>query len=391
MDIPFLPAFLSLHRHFSAMKKNTINIELSDAKELVALRKRATKGGGYSLYLDYYIYGQRCREFLKMYLIPEKSKIDHLQNLETVKAATALKAKRVMDIQNGVAGLKRRKGEKVLLLDYMEERQQYYTNRGSETYAQTVKNCGEYCQAYKGKNIRLSQINEDYITGFIGHLNDSKLGTGTIYTYYNALMIVLNSAVREGLIAENPAKYVDPKIKPKQKESSRDFLTLDELRQLTLTPCAAGMLKKAFLFSCFTGLRVSDICVIRKEDIVEVDKGKYQIQIAQKKTKSMVFIPLSDNALKWMPQKKSGLLFPEIPPSPTRERKLAEWSKAAKIKKHVTFHVARHTYATLLLTYGADIYTVSQLLGHKNLETTQIYAKIIDEKKRETVDLIPQL
>ena len=73
------------------------------------------------------------------------------------------------------------------------------------------------------------------------------------------------------------------------------------------------------------------------------------------------------------------------------EKYLDEWAKAAGIDKHVTYHVSRHTHATMLLTYGADIYTVSKLLGHTRVQTTEIYAKIIDEKKQKAVDLIPDL
>lgn len=363
----------------------------TETKETVTLRKRAMKEGGYSLYLDYTVDGVRKREFLKMYLVPERTPIDRIQNQETLKTANAMKSKRIVEIQNGKNGFRKRKGEKILLLDYFEERRQYYLKRGSKYYAQTVKNCAAFCRSFLGGGIKLSQVNQNYIIGFIEHLNESELGDGTIYTYFNALLIVLNAAVREDLIEENPARRVDAGMKPHQKESTRAFLTLDEVRLLMDTPCEDEQLKAAFLFSCFTGLRISDIRMLTWDKVIDVGDGKLQIQTEQKKTRNMVFVPLTKNALRWMPERSNGPVFSSLPASPTLERKLDKWAKSAKIRKHVTFHVARHTYATLLLTYGADIYTVSQLLGHKNLKTTEIYGKIIDEAKRKTVNLIPNL
>ena len=365
--------------------------DISDSKEAVVLRKRAMKDGGYSLFLDYTVDGVRKREFLKLYLVPERTKIDSIQNQETLKTANAIKSKRVVELQNGKSGFRRRKGQKVLLLDYMEERRQYYLKRGSKYYAQTVKNCAAFCESFRGKDIKLSQVTRDYLIGFIGHLNDSELGDGTIYTYFNALLIVLNAAVREDLIEENPSKRVEANLKPHMKESTRVFLTLEELRTLIDTPCEDAPLKAAFLFACFTGLRISDVRALTWDKIINMGDGKLQIQTVQQKTGNMVYLPLSDNALRWMPKRSEGLVFENIPPSPTVDRHIDKWVKSAKIKKHVTFHVSRHTYATLLLNYGADLYTVSSLLGHKNIQTTQIYAKIIDETKRAAVNLIPDM
>lgn len=363
----------------------------SETKEAVTLRKRAMKEGGCSLYLDYTVSGVRRRKFLKMYLVPERTPIDKIQNQETLKTANAAKAKLIVEVQNGKAGFRRRKGEKVLLTDYMDERVAYYKKRGSASYAQTVLNCKSYCVSYRGDGIKLSQVTPEYIVGFIDHLNESELGDGTIYTYFNALIIVLNQAVRENLIEENPSKRVEAAVKPHQKESTRDFLTFDEVHALMETPCDDAILKSAFIFACFTGLRISDMRSLDWAEIVDVGDGKLQIQKMQNKTRKMVFVPVPDNAIRWMPERGSGPVFPDIPVTPTLERKLDKWSGDAKITKHVTFHVARHTYATLLLTYGADLYTVSQLLGHKNIETTQIYGKIIDETKRKAVNLIPEL
>ena len=72
-------------------------------------------------------------------------------------------------------------------------------------------------------------------------------------------------------------------------------------------------------------------------------------------------------------------------------RRLKEWGVESGVGKEITFHASRHTFATLALTYGADIYTVSKLLGHHSIKTTQIYAEVVDEKKVKAVDLIPEV
>ncbi len=363
-----------------------------DYKELVSLRKKPLSKGGYSLFLDYVSEGVRTKEYLKMYLLPERNKIDKLQNEETLKTANAVKAKRTVELQNGSAGFRRYAGEHVLLTDFLDERAAYYAKRGSNSYAQTVRNVKTYCVGYRGEKIKLSQANKEYILGFIEYLNAADaLGEGTIYTYYTCLMIILNTAVRQRLIAENEAKYIDPYMKPKMRESDRAYLTLSEVCRLADTPCESADLKNAFLFSCFCGLRISDIRTLTWSQVVTTGDGRYQIEKRQIKTGTVVYIPLSENAARHLPERGEGIIYPDLPVSPTIDRKINRWCEAAGITKHITFHCARHTYATMLLTYGANLYTVSSLLGHKNVQTTQIYAKIVDENKRKAVDLIPDL
>ena len=372
------------------MKKQKYDIKESN-KELVSLRRKSLTKGGYSLFLDYVSGGTRTKEYLKMYLVPERNRVDRLQNEETLKTANALKAKRTVELQNGSAGFRRYSGDKVPLTDFMEERAEYYAKRGSLSYAQTVRNVRLQCIAYKGAGVKLSQVKKDYILGFIEHLNASPLGEGTIYTYYTCLMIILNAAVRKRLIAENEAKYIEPFLKPKMRESDRAHLSLEEVQRLADTPCDSPDLKRAFLLSCFCGLRLSDIRTLTWEQIVPSGDGKLQIEKRQKKTGTIVYVPLSQNALKFLPEHKNGIVYPNLPSDSTIDRKIAKWSTSAGISKHITFHCARHTNATLLLEYGADIYTVSGILGHKNIRTTQIYAKIVDKKKREALDQIPEL
>lgn len=157
------------------------------------------------------------------------------------------------------------------------------------------------------------------------------------------------------------------------------------------TPCDDGELKKAFLFACFTGLRLSDIRTFTWNKVLTTpnDSTRY-IRVRMLKTQQVVNVPLSKDALGYLREMEDGdePIFRLSSAASVIEQRLAEWAKKAGIEKHVTFHVSRHSYATMMLTIGVDIYTVSKLLGHKNVATTQIYAKIIDQKKIDAVNMM---
>jgi integrase len=193
----------------------------------------------------------------------------------------------------------------------------------------------------------------------------------------------------------NPAVKIGGDERPQQGEATKQYLTFDEVKAMVDTPCKNEMIKKAFLFSCFCGLRYSDVKNLTWKKIQEVATGTYQVEITQQKTGETLYLPLSDNALTWLPErldaKDDDVVF-NLPSSPTTiEKHLGLWAEEAGVKKHVTFHVSRHTNATLMLYFGADIYMVSKLLGHTNVRTTQVYAKIVDESKRKAVNLIPSI
>lgn len=165
------------------------------------------------------------------------------------------------------------------------------------------------------------------------------------------------------------------------------------MKALCETPCSDEQIKRAFLFSCFSGLRISDIKTLKWGDLKANSDGM-AIEKLQVKTKQQITIPLSANALEWLPDrgagKDGGLVF-VLPSYFTINRGVKKWAMDAGIKKDVTFHIARHTFATTLLSLGADIYTTSKLLGHKNLRTTQIYAEVVNKKKVEAVNLFDKV
>jgi len=117
--------------------------------------------------------------------------------------------------------------------------------------------------------------------------------------------------------------------------------------------------------------------------------GNYSLQFRQRKTGTIVYMPISDQAFNLLEftSQKEGRVFARLNYNRTRDQ-LKEWSAAAGIKKHLNFNCLRHTYATLQLDHGTDIYTVSKMLGHRHLKTTLRYTKVMDKKKRETTDRI---
>lgn len=372
-------------------------------KEPVRIREKRLNDGNVSLYLDMYYMGARKKEGLKLYLVPEVNAAAKLQNRNTLKLAEQIKAERILDIQqHGLVNWESVKKGRMTLAAWVEK---YTKDENGLTPAsmRSKRNAQarvEQYLLYIGKpNLALKEVDKDFCKGFIAFLktctfNNGKktLGSTTCRIFMNRLAAALNMAVREGLIDNNPFKLLDAKEKPQKKSAMREFLTIEELRQLMATPCRYEIVKKAFLFSCFTGLRYSDMMTLKWSEIHTAADGKtLYIEHKQVKTKNMVTIPLSNEALKWMPRKSKGdeRVFHQLRiTSTTVEVVLGEWMQEAGIQKHITYHCSRHTAATLLLTLGADLYTVSKILGHRSIRMTEVYAKIVDKKKIETMNLV---
>ena len=204
----------------------------------------------------------------------------------------------------------------------------------------------------------------------------------------------MNKAVREGLLTANPMKSLDRKEKFQPSPEDREFLTIEELRSLMALPCSNEQVKKAFVFSCFTGLRLSDARTLTWRKVYKTPDGKtLYIHVFMQKTQKPNNIPLSQEALNCL-QPKEALDEPifTLPASDaTINYHVKKLVKAAGVEKKVSFHCSRHTFATMMLTLGVDIYTTSKLLGHANVTTTAIYAKIVDKKKVDAMNLVNDL
>lgn len=358
-------------------------------RNIIELRKKKLKNGGYSLYLDMYRNGERSYEFLHMYLVPPKTPLDKKQNNVTLEAAKTIQSQRIIEVQRGEANiLYTNKGMtcKDFFKSYMETRRISKSRRYG-----TINAWKEWCSVIS-QDRRIGSITPADARKFLKHLSEKDLCENSQHEYYSVISTILNSAVRKNALTKNPFSSLDRSEKPKrERRDNLKYLTKDEVKALISTPCSIPEAKSAFLLSCFTGLRISDIKCLTWDMI----HGN-QIEKTQIKTHESVYVPLSKNALKYIPKKKpaemKGEIFPIVAHSRMADqyKALKDWGKAAGISKNVTYHMARHTCATLLLSYGADIYTISKILGHSNVNVTQVYAHVLNKDKMKAVNLVPK-
>lgn len=361
-------------------------------KEVVYIRARQLRSGGQSLYLDYTNNrGKRVYENLRLYLVPDDVPNAASTNANTMRAAEAIKAERVMELLSGKVDVGMRRSD-MLLADV--HRQWVATH----TIANTIK-ChnlmGKWLMRYAGERATLRDIDREFCAGFSEELRTEKgfkgkpLNNSTARTLWQCFVAMLSWAFRKGWISENPCLRLEHNEKPHAGESTREFLTIEELRRFVALEPTDHYLR-AYLFGCFCGLRWGDIKALRWGDI-SVNDGRASIRKIMEKTKKEVVVPLSESAARWLPQRDmegdDAQVF-KIKEPAVAQVKVRSAAAKIGITKHLTFHTSRHTFATTLLTRGADLYTTSKLLGHTNIKTTQVYARIVDTKKREAVDLL---
>ena len=367
---------------------------MKKVKEPVKLRTATLKSGPKSLYLDTIVDGVRRYEFLKLYLIPETTAEARAQNTETMRAANAIKAQRVLEVINRKGGIKNTTATKKITLGAFVEAIIKKKERNGER-ALHYKRQLNYLKKWKLQDTRLANIDADFCLDLVDKIKRIRKTTdASRYELQSTFVAVMNEAKRCEFIDINPFDKVERRDKIKAPtESNREYLTIEELNKLIATPYPRySRHRNAFLFSCFTGLRLSDVRGLCWGDIKSNASGTgLEIRIKMQKTRQPVIIPLSAEAKRFLPPrtkytKADAKVFEHISSS-WMCTYIADWCKKAGITKHITFHSARHTFATMLLTLGADIYTISKLLGHTSIQHTQRYTKLVDTKRKNATDL----
>lgn len=379
------------------------NLYCTRGSRKVSLVGRPLASGGVALVAYSYQNGRKVQQSLGETLLPETSLEIKNQNREKVRLVQLYVNGLDADLERkniGFTSIKKQKEKPLTIIGYGEKLLRADDMSKGRRYELTacLRRIREYEETNNNKTL-LSDISDGWVKGFLHYLryearsNRHKnmqappLAENTVLAMYTQLVMLLNTAVRERLIGFNPATAIERKEKPKYQNDRRVYLTLDEVQMLMGTPYPSDGwdVGKAFLFAIFTGLRFSDVQALTASNVERNGDGVYLVFRA-KKTGRAQNLRLGEMALRYLPTgKQPGEPLFELPSNAVANQKLGKWVALAGIGKKVSFHVARHTSATLMLSAGCSIETVAFQLGHKNLATTQIYAKITNRAQAAAI------
>lgn len=362
----------------------------------ITLGRKSLRNGRLSLYLDYCFNGKRQRQYLGIILDSPTDKHTRATNRAKLQLAQVLRSQRE--------------------IEYLKERYPFRMTEMPFRLPQTAGNgidffsyAEEYLTQYHQKDIRLvrgaftqlrkfhtgvlllDNITPRFCNAFLDYLQRNLNGNSPV-NYFKKFKMCLSACVESGLILQNPASGIRLH---QYNDVTKEILSEKELTQLALTPCRSPEVKRAFLFSCMSSLRWCDVKLLCYRNI---DFAQKRITLIQKKvaghsSRSVLHLNLNASAL-YLLKVQSGLSEERVFRLPSHSyclRMLNEWTRKAGIRKHISFHCARHTFITNLMASGANIKTAASLAGHSSTRHTEKYIHIIDTQKQQAVDNLPPL
>lgn len=372
----------------------------NDMKHIkVSLREKPIKEGvKKSLYLDFYpplinpqTGKQSRREFLGIHVWANpRTKEQRAENKEKMDEANRIRSRREVEANEGKADFLTKRADPDFLEFFVSEIRKRRNKGSRASYDIVLGHLMKYCNIKGDEHLPVSRISRGFCERFRDYLatletsNGKQLSANTAHDYFVKFRTIVHAAYKGELIERDFASMVD---NVKQIPAEREFLTREEVQRLIGTPCVDPLLKRAALFSIYTGLRISDIRKLAWGDVRQ-DGGEYYLQYRQQKTSKAEILPVSPEAVPLLGERAADEARPFDGLKTTLKPYIDSWMLAAGITKRVTFHCFRHTYATLQISAGTGIYTVSKMLGHSRVETTQIYAKMVDEQRKKAANAI---
>lgn len=376
------------------------------------LMGRVLSDGRDSLYLEFYFgkvevvskngtayfKNQRRNELLGLYLwraprTPQERK----QNRETLEIAKRIRFERGQEILERTEGYRLKKEKVVNLHVWYDSFVESYTKsdknklrRAHELFIEYLSESGKYRQFVTV--MRPDNLTKDMVQGYTDFLQ-RRFNGETPHTLYARFKKVIKAAVDTDVMRKNPCNGVS--IKVDKNKLTKDILSIEEVRQLVATPNERENpnIRRAFIFCLYCGLRWCDVKDLTYSNI---DYSNHVLRFEQSKTKghssaSGVVIPLNEGLLRLVGKgEREEKIFP-LPSHTMCLKALRRWVKRAGIDKHITWHCARHSFATNILSNGANIKTVASLLGHSDLRHTEKYTRAVDSLKEAAINSLPEL
>ena len=434
---------MAIRKNYRADNTYIISTDTTDNPKLGA---KVLNDGRESLFLDYYfgytkVYNDktgketvkkdRKREYLSLYLWQApRTQLERQQNKEMLEMAKKIRFEREQELKEDKLGYRLKKEEvEINYLDFMADYHASYTKKdanqirrartvfidflidpkgklipekikGSMTKEETIRKSNAKKEAERerkahGLVVRPQQLTKDLMKSFTEYLINRFTGEGA-HTVYGRFKKMILAALDKDIIAKNPCRGVS--IKKDNGQLKKEILSQEEVVLLANTHYEKENpdIHRAFIFCLYCGLRW---CDVKDLTYANVDYSNKLLKFEQSKTKahsaaSGVVIPLNDGLLHLIGQPKDGnrnqIIFP-LPSHTMCLKALRHWVARAGIQKHITWHCARHSCGTNLLSNGANIKTVASILGHSGLAHTEKYTRAVDSLKQAAIDSMPPL
>ncbi len=364
----------------------------------ITLGKKPLSKGKVSLYIDYCHKGKRKKEYLGIILERPDSPIIRKENKQKLLIANQIRAKKELEFLSALYKVNRTEECFDTLFEKKPSQTPDFFKLMNEFLMQYRKKDHKMVEAalyhlhrfHKKRTLPLTLITKEFCIRFLEYLRE-RLHGNTPIGYFKKFRMCLDQCVENGLLPSNPAKGIRL---VQFDEVSKQILSPKEIQKLALTTCSNDEVKRAFLFSCYCGLRWCDICRLQYKDI---DFQAKRLTLIQQKVQShsrsaILHLNLSSTAIKLLQKDKihNQQVF-QLPSYSYSLRILRQWVALSGIRKHITFHCARHSFITNIMAKGANIKTAASLAGHSTTRHTEKYVHIIDELKQKAVDSLPDI
>lgn len=342
----------------------------------------------------------RRKENLYLYILNKpKTAVERQRNKETLELALKIRHEKEQELKESLNGYRLKKDRQINFLDYFQAYNDSYTKKDVRMMQIALNRFKDFLQVnypqYK-TSIKPEYLTKDMMTLFVEYLQTRSVGEGA-KSIFQRFKKVIHYAIEHDVMMKNPCVGVVCKVD--EQTLRKDVLSLEEEQTLMNTHYdnENPEIRRAFIFCLYTGIRFCDVVDLEYRN---VDYSNKRLSFEQNKTKghsasSGVVTPLNDGLIsligKAPDDEKADKHIFHLPSHTMCLKALRRWTKRAGITKHITWHCARHSFAVNILNNGANIKTVSSLLGHSGLKHTEKYTRAVDSLKKDAINSLPEL